>query len=130
MASNRQIEANRGNAKRSTGPKTVAGKSASSQNARRHGLTAARGAMEKHAERLLEAVERLFAQRIQGEEIVAANAQMSLSRIRNVRTEMLQAFLDEPSPTSMKRIMNLERYERAARAKRKRLSNRLKTLKR
>ncbi|WP_369725985.1 hypothetical protein AB8Z38_15645 [Bradyrhizobium sp. LLZ17] len=86
--------------------------------------------MEKHAERLLEAVERLFGERIQGEETVAANAQMNLWRIRNLRTEMLQAFLDEPSPASMKRIMNLERYERAARAKRKRLAKRLKTLKR
>ncbi len=37
MATERQIQANRANAKRSTGPVTEEGKQASSQNARRHG---------------------------------------------------------------------------------------------
>jgi hypothetical protein len=36
-----QIHANRQNARRSTGPRTPLGRQASSQNARRHGLTAA-----------------------------------------------------------------------------------------
>lgn len=40
MATKRQIKANRRNAKRSTGPRTEAGKAASSANALRHGLTA------------------------------------------------------------------------------------------
>lgn len=40
-SSDRRIEANRINAKKSTGPKTAAGKAASSQNARKHGLRAA-----------------------------------------------------------------------------------------
>jgi hypothetical protein len=39
MTSNRQIEANRRNASKSTGPKTEAGKQASRCNAVRHGLT-------------------------------------------------------------------------------------------
>ena len=41
MASRRQIRANRRNARKSTGPKTEAGKAASSANALKHGLTAA-----------------------------------------------------------------------------------------
>ena len=41
MATQRQIEANRRNARSSTGPKTEAGKAASSANALSHGLTAA-----------------------------------------------------------------------------------------
>ena len=38
MATRRQLEANRANARRSTGPRTTAGKQASSRNALRHGL--------------------------------------------------------------------------------------------
>ena len=121
MTSKRQIEANRANAKRSTGPRTVAGKAASSQNARRHNLTSSCGGMDEQAERLLDAIEQLSGgQRIGGKETMAARAHMNLWRIRSVRTEMLRRLLDEPSETGMKRIMNLERYERAARAKRTR----------
>jgi hypothetical protein len=40
MTSFRQIEANRGNALRSTGPNTEAGKTAARRNAVRHGLIA------------------------------------------------------------------------------------------
>ncbi len=39
MASQRQIEANRRNAQKSTGPKTQAGKARSRLNARKHGLS-------------------------------------------------------------------------------------------
>jgi hypothetical protein len=39
MATAKQIEANRRNAKRSTGPRTASGKSKSSRNALRHGLS-------------------------------------------------------------------------------------------
>ncbi len=40
MTSARQLEANRGNALKSTGPRTIDGKQASRRNALRHGLTA------------------------------------------------------------------------------------------
>jgi hypothetical protein len=40
MTSNLQIEANRRNARLSTGPRTEQGRKASSMNALRHGLTA------------------------------------------------------------------------------------------
>src|SRR6516225_11504299 len=39
MASEKQLRANRENAKRSTGPKTAAGRLTSSRNALRHGLS-------------------------------------------------------------------------------------------
>src|SRR5947209_6671559 len=40
MSSERQIAANRRNARRSTGPRTISGKSRSRRNAIRHGLSA------------------------------------------------------------------------------------------
>jgi len=40
MSSELKIEANRANAQASTGPRTEEGKARSSQNARKHGLTA------------------------------------------------------------------------------------------
>jgi len=39
MASEKQIAANRANAKKSTGPRTPAGRAKSSRNAYRHGLS-------------------------------------------------------------------------------------------
>jgi hypothetical protein len=41
MASEKQVAANRANAMRSTGPKTLAGKPKSSRDAYRHGLSGA-----------------------------------------------------------------------------------------
>jgi hypothetical protein len=77
--------------------------------------------MSENDERILRAVEHLLGgQQIQEEEITGANAQVDLWRIRSVRTEMLRELLDNPSDNSMKQITNLERYERAARAKWKR----------
>jgi hypothetical protein len=43
MPSDRKITANRNNAKKSTDPRSVAGREAARQNARRHGLAVATG---------------------------------------------------------------------------------------
>ena len=43
MPSDRKITANRNNAKKSTGPRSVAGREAARRNARRHGLAVAIG---------------------------------------------------------------------------------------
>lgn len=119
MTSERKIEANRLNAKRSTGPKTEVGKANSSRNARQHGLSrlsfegdasagpwliATRGALEQGALDL--------------DDLVRASLRLGL--IRQARHELLVALLKCPSPKLAKRLAGLERYERPARAAQRR----------
>jgi hypothetical protein len=93
MASEKQIAANRANAKRSTGPKTVAGKMASSRNAYRHGLS---GPMQ--LDPIISAKVDAIANTLFGGEggedrlkktADFAMAQIELLRIRATRTELM-----------------------------------------
>ncbi|WP_247385486.1 MULTISPECIES: hypothetical protein [unclassified Bradyrhizobium] len=121
MASNRQIEANRNNAKRSTGPKTVRGNAKSSRNALRHGL--ARRCKRDDAEfaRLMVAIRSGLACEI-GSETAAtvAHAKCDLWRVRVVRQAILAALWDCPVADIARRLDGLERYERSALAAPKR----------
>jgi hypothetical protein len=122
MASRRQIEANRKNAKLSTGPRTKLGKARSSRNACRHGLARSAPNDDVEIERLASAI--LAGLRDQPNSSAAmdlARARLRLSQIRNVRHAMLAALLGCPSSKDMTRLAGLERYERAARAVHKRL---------
>jgi hypothetical protein len=65
MASERQIRANRRNALKSTGPRTAAGKVASSRNALRHGLTAHQVVIEGEDPALFDAVHDRFRREFQ-----------------------------------------------------------------
>jgi hypothetical protein len=114
MASNRQIEANRGNAKRSTGPKTQAGKTRSSRNSLRHGLS------------------RCLTSGSDGEIGITGGtgltelaelvrAKLELIRIRSARSALLAALFNDPHPRLAKRLRGLDRYERKAFARHKRL---------
>ena len=60
MASERQIRANRLNAQKSTGPRTAAGKAASSKNALRHGLTAQQVVLEGEDAAVFDALKERF----------------------------------------------------------------------
>src|SRR5947207_703029 len=93
MATARQIAANRRNAQRSTGPRSAAGKSISSRNALRHGLSlpqekdaATNAAIEALAQ--LIAVDHSDNRKSMNVEEAAA-ALLDLIRIRKVRNEML-----------------------------------------
>ena len=91
MASERQIAANRANAKRSTGPRSAVGKSKSSRNARRHGLSCPLRLDCATSERI-GALTRLLVGEGRTEQLRAAaefaEAQLELLRIRAVRRQM------------------------------------------
>src|SRR3954469_23019113 len=92
MASARQIEANRANARASTGPKTRAGKRRSRSNAYRHGLAAV---FNREALAELEQLARQWAgetadpMRLQRAR-QAAHADLTLARINVVRIALVQ----------------------------------------
>lgn len=114
MTSNRQIEANRGNAKRSTGPKTEAGKTRSSRNSLRHGLSrsltsGSDGDIGTTGGTGLTELADLV------------RAKLELTRIRSARGALLAAFLNDPHPKLAKRLRGLDRYERKAFARKRRL---------
>jgi hypothetical protein len=105
MASERQIAANRRNAKKSTGPKSRSGKKRASKNPFRHGLSVPMSGVGSEAQ--LKDLSRQFAGEASDAEILAeaaraAHAQLDLTRIRSVHTAMLKralmltAFAAEP----------------------------------
>ena len=123
VASNRQIEANRKNAKRSTGPKTAEGKERACRNALRHGLSR-RGTKDNPATATI--VAELSSTVDCSLELAAvgdiARSKLELLEIRRIRRNMLAGFLQSPSLLLeyVKRLKGLDRYERAAFSKQKR----------
>jgi hypothetical protein len=93
MASDRQIDANRRNAQKSSGPKTEAGKKRSSGNAYRHGLASDRPAGEAASAHEIE----LLACMIAGGDSslivwanTAAEATFDLARVRRMRVTLIE----------------------------------------
>jgi hypothetical protein len=129
VATEKQIAANRANAKLSTGPKTTAGKRRSSGNAFRHGLSGplpdgvetevtihsvARAVLDDADAALVDADE-------QAQALAFARSQMELQRIRKVRSSMLEALAQTNwDPEDLRRVAALDRYVRVAQTKRRR----------
>lgn len=95
MISQKKLQANRDNARHSTGPKSPAGKARSARNARRHGL-----AIPARSDPAFAADIESLARAIAGAEASAANmalareiaeAQIDLIRVQHVRLEVLSA---------------------------------------
>ena len=93
MASERQIEANRRNARSSTGPRSASGKKRSSKNALRHGLS--RPLFGAEFTRELETLARQIVGETTGELAMelaraAAAAELDLARIRQVNIGLIE----------------------------------------
>ena len=127
MATERQIAANRANAKRSTGPKTLAGKMSSSRNAYRHGLSCP---VPLDPEKVDAIALALAGDSVDEQRLAAASevarAQLELLRVRSVRTQLITSVkidLLAIDTLKLRRLAALDRYERYARTKRRRASH-------
>ena len=89
MISARKLRANRANSRRSTGPKTVAGRATAARNSRRHGLATSDPALSAE----VEAIARMIAGDEFPELIEAARriaeAEVDVVRVRHTRKELL-----------------------------------------
>jgi hypothetical protein len=95
MATERQIAANRRNARKSTGPRSAAGRKTSSQNALRHGLSSRTSSADADFEQQLETLARHFAGDTDditrlGWARLAAEAELELQLIRRLKATMIE----------------------------------------
>jgi hypothetical protein len=130
LATEKQIAANRANAKRSTGPRTLAGKMKSSHNAFRHGLSGPLP-LDPAALARIDSLASLLA----GDEADEARltlaaefamTQLELLQIRAERNRMMATLnLQSGDLESITRLQALDRYERYAHTKRRRASHKL-----
>ena len=102
MATERQVAANRRNARNSRGPRSTAGKKRASRNSYRHGLAAAVTTTEEHAKR----IEKL-ARRIAGDTVDfvileharnAAEAEFELARVRKFKVALIEGMFAFGAP--------------------------------
>ncbi len=120
MASDRQIEANRKNARRSTGPRTALGKARSSLNAVRHGFSARNAVLPQEDRRayldLLGSLRAEFRPQGPVESFLVqqmASAQWRLLRAARVETGLFMAGIDDSAPR--KRTRNLSEDDEVTR---------------
>jgi len=123
MATEKQIAANRANAKRSTGPQTKSGRKKSSGNALRHGLSSSSSTSSAD----IEIIARTLAVDVAHPDIARelAQSELELLQIRRVREEMMAGIFQSCNPLDIKRLLALGRYERHAVARRRRAATML-----
>src|SRR5262245_46600732 len=121
MVSERQIAANRRNARKSTGPRSGAGKKRASHNAYRHGLTlsiASTAAFAKQLDKLVREIAGDTEDAIMLERARAiAQAELDLARVRRAKLALIErasAFgaLDPPRLTVAQMIRLIDAFDR------------------
>ena len=134
--SERKVAANRQNAKKSTGPRTIAGKRRASRNALRHGLTipvAYDPELEEEGRAFVSKLVQAYGpeeRELREAARFLANANAAIRRVRCARLELLNSIeighpLDVASCESeelkmLDKIIQLERYEQRSRRRRER----------
>jgi len=154
MTSQRKCEANRRNAKKAKGPRSLKGKQRSRSNAHKHGLSTALAADRKLHHQLAQAIAGDTATgEVLEQALIVAEIELDILRIRQARTAMFeQAMRETPAEdgTASKQdsrlssidipivdafvralptLGRIERYERRAYARRKKALTRLEDLK-
>src|SRR5262245_56327103 len=116
MASERQIAANRRNARKSTGPRSGAGKIRASLNAYRHGLTLSITSTAEYAKQLETLVRKIAGDTKDPVKLerarAIAQAELELARVRRAKVALIEcasAFgeFDPPRPTVCQLIRHL-----------------------
>ncbi len=129
MTSAAKQRANRRNARKSSGPKTAAGKASAARNARRHGLTVpvrADPALSREVEDLAREIETSATGRAADAAghacaCEAADAMIDLRRVRDAKLPLLAAIDADLTKAAkpLRALERLERYERHALRRRK-----------
>jgi hypothetical protein len=131
MASEKRISANRANAKKSTGPKTPAGKMKSSRNSLRHGHSSQGSFNPETAAKAAVLAQALVAPGEADEATLnaataLAEAHLEIDRIHQTREELMETVDADPLDVrSLKRMASLDRYERYALTRRRKASRQL-----
>jgi hypothetical protein len=126
MSTSRQIEANRDNARSSTGPRTQRGRARASRNARRHGLSVSVVSDPRLSKRVEELARHLVGETASPGALEMARrfaeAQVDLDRIRRARHQSCLIALDEGTRSEpgaaevelilRERVRQLERHDR------------------
>jgi hypothetical protein len=130
MASEKQIAANRRNAQKSRGPRSVAGKARASRNAIRHGL-AANFWKDPSATHAIEAMTKLLRESGQSERAagLAAVAEYRRDAVNAARSKIAERLRDAaenyscrlPFTVELKMLLSIDRYEKQAIFKKKRV---------